>query len=150
MPLSNSRIGSSRRPDDDRNDAPIADFSRVLVVGKSPINRVVVSRIVERSGLKPVSEAPEAAAKALQTLVPGTVVLDGGADNRDCDVLLPDIVAMRRLAGGAAPSIILLSTRNDAPNIHDLSTLVDAVVAKPITPENLQPVIHRLALRSQR
>ncbi|TIU00605.1 MAG: response regulator, partial [Mesorhizobium sp.] len=38
-----------------------ADFSKVLVVGKSSINRVVVSKIVEKSGLKPISEPPEAA-----------------------------------------------------------------------------------------
>ncbi|RUV25538.1 response regulator, partial [Mesorhizobium sp. M1A.F.Ca.IN.022.04.1.1] len=46
-----------------------ADFSKVLVVGKSSINRVVVSKIVEKSGLKPISEPPEAAEKALAGLV---------------------------------------------------------------------------------
>jgi len=34
----------------------VTDFSRVLVVGKSQITRVVVSKIVERSGLKPISD----------------------------------------------------------------------------------------------
>ena len=34
------------------------DLSRVLVVGKSQITRIVVSKIVERSGLRPVSESP--------------------------------------------------------------------------------------------
>ncbi len=70
------------------------DFSHVLVVGKSPINRVVVSKIVEKSGLKPISESPETAAKALRSLIPGAVVLDGGADNKDCDTLMSGIDAL--------------------------------------------------------
>src|SRR5690606_35965033 len=92
-----------------------ADFTRVLVVGRSPINRVVVSRIIERSGLKPISESPETAEKALQVFLPATVVLDGGADNRDCDGLLPAIAMARRLAGGSTPSVVLLSNRNGTP-----------------------------------
>ncbi|TIU92779.1 MAG: response regulator, partial [Mesorhizobium sp.] len=51
----------------------LTDFTRVLVVGKSPVNRVVVSKIVERSGLKPTSESPEAAATTLRSLIPGAV-----------------------------------------------------------------------------
>jgi CheY-like chemotaxis protein len=121
-----------------------ADFTRVLVVGRSPINRVVVSKIVERSGLKPISEPPETAEKALQVFLPAAVVLDGGADNRDCDGLLPAIAMARRLAGGSAPSVVLLSNRNGTPQGLGLSGIVDVVVAKPITLERLQPVIERL------
>jgi hypothetical protein len=40
----------------DRMAAGLApDLGRVLVVGMSQINRIVVSKIVERSGLKPVA-----------------------------------------------------------------------------------------------
>lgn len=120
------------------------DFSRVLVVGRSPVNRVVMSKIVERSGLKPISETPDTAEKALQVFLPGTVVLDGGADNSDCDKLMAGIAAMRRLGDGRTPSVILLSNRNGTPQSLGLSTIVDAVVAKPITPERLQPVIEIL------
>ncbi len=120
------------------------DFSRVLVVGRSPINRVVVSKIVELSGLKPISESPETAEKALQVFTPGTVVLDGGADNRDCDGLMAGIAAARRLAGRTTPSVILLSNRTGTPESLDLPGVIDVVVAKPITPEQLQPVIDRL------
>ena len=125
----------------------VPDFSRVLVVGKSPINRVVMSKIVERSGLKPISETPETAGKALELFIPGTVVLDGGPDNRDCDCLMPVIAAARRLAGAATLSVILLSNSVGAAQSHELSSLIDAVVTKPITPEQLQPVIDRLAGR---
>lgn len=124
-----------------------ADFSKVLVVGKSSINRVVVSKIVEKSGLKPISESPETAEKALAGLVPGAIILDGGPDDKDCDGLLSGIDALRRASGKAQPSVILLSTRNGTPNSLGLSSVVDAVVAKPITPERLQPVIERLVGR---
>ncbi|MGP2491374.1 response regulator [Mesorhizobium sp. PUT5] len=126
---------------------PVADFSRVLVVGRSPVNRIVVSKIVERSGLKPIAEAPETAAAMLHSCLPGTVVLDGGPDNAECDALLPDIVAMRRRTGRLVPCVILLSTRNGMPDQAALSGVVDAVVAKPITPERLQPLIDQLIRR---
>ena len=132
------------QPDRDAADKLIADRSKVLVVGKSPVNRIVVSKIVEGSGLKPISESPEAAAKTLLSLIPGAIVLDGGADNKECDRLMPGIAAVRRISGGSAPSVILLSARNGTPESLELSSLIDAVVAKPITPERLQPVIDRL------
>ncbi|MDX8482506.1 response regulator [Mesorhizobium sp. VK24D] len=124
-----------------------ADLSKVLVVGKSSINRVVVSKIVEKSGLRPISESPETAGKALAGPVPGTVILDGGPNNSDCDGLLSGIDALRRASGTALPSVILLSTRTGTPDSLGLSSVVDAVVAKPITPERLQPVIDRLVGR---
>lgn len=130
---------------DGPREKPDIDFSKVLVVGRSPVNRVVVSKIVERAGLKPISEAPEAAEKALRMLSPGTVVLDGGPDNRDCDTLIAGIAAVRLASGRSAPAVVLLSNRNGTPQSLDLSTVIDAVVAKPITPECLQPVIDRLA-----
>lgn len=125
----------------------IRDASQVLVVGRSPINRVVISKIVERSGLRPISESPDTAAKALRALVPGAIILDGGADNRDCDNLLSSIDALRRASGKSLPPVILLSNRTGTPQSLDLSNVVDAVVAKPITPERLQPVIDRLTNR---
>ncbi|RWN01310.1 MAG: response regulator [Mesorhizobium sp.] len=125
------------------------DFTRVLVVGKSPVNRVVVSKIVERSGLKPISESPEAAATTLRSLIPGAIVLDGGADNKDCDALMSGIDALRRISGGSRPSVILLSTKSGTPESLGLSSVVDAVVVKPITTERLQPVIDQLIGRGR-
>jgi CheY-like chemotaxis protein len=127
----------------------VTDLSRVLVVGKSQINRVVVSKIVERSGLKPVSESPETAAKILRTLIPGAIVLDGGADNKDCDTLMSCIATLRRTSGKSLPSVILLSTRTGTSESLGLSSVIDAVVAKPITTERLQPVIDRLISRAR-
>ena len=126
---------------------PPTDFTKVLVVGKSSINRVVISKIVEKSGLKPISESLETAAKALGTFVPGVIVLDGGVDNKDCDKLLAAIDSLRRTSGKTLPTVILLSTINGTPASLGLSSVVDAVVAKPITPERLQPVIDRVTGR---
>ncbi|MCF6126836.1 MULTISPECIES: response regulator [Mesorhizobium] len=122
----------------------VRDPSQVLVVGKSPINRVVISKIVERSGLKPISESPDTAARILRSLIPGAVVLDGGADNKDCDNLMSSIDALRRASGKSLPPVILLSTKNGTRESLGLSGIIDVVVAKPITPERLQPVIDRL------
>ncbi|PZV35823.1 response regulator [Mesorhizobium kowhaii] len=131
----------------DSNTEMIRDPSRVLVVGRSPINRVVISKIVERSGLKPISESPDMAAKILRSLSPGVVVLDGGADNKDCDSLMSSIDALRRASSKSLPAVILLSTKNGTPESLGLSSVIDVVVAKPITPERLQPVIDRLLSR---
>ncbi|OBQ62641.1 response regulator [Mesorhizobium erdmanii] len=121
--------------------------SQVLVVGKSPINRVVVSKIVEQSGLRPIAESPDMAVKTLRMLVPGVIVLDGGADNKDCDTLMSGIETLRRASGKSLPSVILLSTKTGTPESLGLSSVIDVVVAKPITPERLQPVIDRLISR---
>jgi CheY-like chemotaxis protein len=131
----------------DTSTEAIRDPSQVLVVGKSPINRVVISKIVERSGLKPISESPDTAARILRTLIPGAVVLDGGADNKDCDSLMSSIDALRRASGKSLLPVILLSTKNGTTESLGLSSVVDVVVAKPITPERLQPVIDRLLKR---
>ncbi|MDF3154004.1 MULTISPECIES: response regulator [Mesorhizobium] len=122
----------------------IRDPSQVLVVGRSPINRVVISKIVERSGLKPISESPDTAARILRSLIPGAVVLDGGADNKDCDNLMSSIDALRRASGKSLPPVILLSTKNGTTESLGLPGVIDVVIAKPITPERLQPVIDRL------
>jgi CheY-like chemotaxis protein len=119
----------------------------VLVVGRSKITLVVVSKIVERSGLKPISHTPEEAVAALLSQMPCLVILDGGADNTDCDILMESLVAMRRASGKDLPRTILLSIRN-LPYIDKPS--VDAVVSKPITTERLQPVVDRLVDHARR
>lgn len=129
---------------------PQIDFSQVLVVGNSPINRVVVSKIVERSGLKAVCESPKSATKALGSCFPGTVILDGGTDNKDCDGVLAGISALRQSCGKPIPGVILLSTRGLDGSTGMLNALIDQVVAKPITPERLQPVVDELIERCAR
>lgn len=144
--------GLGPRPDmtsrsTERHNPQTADLNQVLVVARSQINRVVVCKIVERSGLRPISEAPEAALAMLRQIAPGMVILDGGADNTDCDALIPALTALRLASGSNLPSVILLSSRSGAPESLSPSSAVDCVVAKPITPERLQPVVDKLVGR---
>ncbi|HEV7253737.1 MAG TPA: response regulator [Mesorhizobium sp.] len=127
-----------------------SDKRHVLVAGRSEITRVVVCRILERAGLRPVSATPDDATPLLARLRPGAVVLDGGADNRDCDGLLADIEASRRLSGDGSPRVVLLSNRNGTPLTLGLPAAVDAAVTKPITSERLRPVVERLIGRALR
>ena len=120
------------------------DLSRVLVAGNSQINRIVVSKIVERSGLKPVAETPAGALRVLPLAFPGLVILDGGPDNRDCDSVVAGVVALRRVSGKRLPAVILLSNRTGDPDSLSAGGTVDAVVAKPFTTDQLQPVVDRL------
>lgn len=126
------------------------DMSQVLIVGRSQINKVVVAKIVERSGLRPVTEAPDKAARVLRVAMPGLVILDGGADNKDCDAIIETIVAMRRGSGKPLPCVILLSNKTGDPRSLSLSSAIDEVVAKPITPERLQPVVDDMVARGRR
>ncbi len=126
------------------DDGGPADLSRVMVVGRSRITQVVVAKIIEGLGLKPIVETPETAVKALRSLLPGIIVLDGGPENCDCEALMPAIDTLRRATGGLRPALVLLSTRLGNPAILSLSSSFDAVVAKPITPEQLQPVLSQL------
>ncbi len=125
------------------SDLQTANLSMVMVVCSSPINRIVVSRIVEQSGLKVICEAPEPAIKSISLQLPGLVILDCGAANDECHALAPIIVAHRQAAGANLPMLIVLSTQNLSPD-SPFANIADAVVAKPITPERLQPTIERL------
>lgn len=127
----------------------VVDFSRILVAAKSPINRIVLSKIVERAGLKPVVEAPDKAARALNTFIPGVVVLDGGADNRECDEMFPAIARICSAHRNGLPVVIMLSNCVGTVESLGLSPVIDMVVAKPITPEKLQPVIERLIAQAK-
>jgi len=132
--------------DPSQEEAPSGpDRSLVLVVARSRVNGVVVAKIAERCGLHAVCEPPERAARLLETTTPGTVILDGGPDNHDCDALTAQLLSMRMHEG--LPAVILLSTRKlDEADLVPLNA-IDAVVAKPILPEMLQPVVARLSGR---
>ena len=124
--------------------ARATDFGLALVVGSSPINRIVVASIAERAGLKVVAETPETAGAALNARRPGTVILDGGADDRDCERLMEGLAAQRLAGGGRTPFVILLSNRNSSEALPPRGGTIDAIVAKPITPDRLQPLIRSM------
>lgn len=119
------------------------DFQLALVVGTSQINRIVVSRIAETAGLKALTGTPEEAVSLLAERLPGVVILDGGADDRECERLMDSLAITRQPAAASPPFVILLSTTTTIPGDHPGRGAIDAVVAKPITPEKLQPLIQR-------
>lgn len=121
-----------------------ANMSLVLVVASAPVNRIVVSSIVERAGLKAVACDPREAPMVLAQRGPGMVILDAGSDNSECQALLGELSRLRGTSGGKLPLVIVLSTATGAATPDFRPGAVDAVVAKPITPEGLQPVISRL------
>lgn len=123
---------------------PELDFSKVLVVSRSQINRIVVTRIIEQSGLKAIAESPETAPSALTDIIPGTVVLDGGPENSDCDAVLSGVAAIRSMVRRSAPCVIFLSNRSGTAESLALPRTVDFVVAKPITPDRLHQIIEKL------
>ena len=146
-----SEPGNPRLPDfADIEDGTTTNLAAVLIVGKSNITRVVVSKIVERSGLAPSRRDARQRAARARPARPGTVILDGGADNCDCNHLFVSLSDQRRMSGRNVPRVILLSTRTGTPETMSLGAMVDAVVAKPITPENLQPVVDRLVQAARR
>ena len=115
----------------------------VLVVGSSRIGNVVVSRIAELAGLKPLVATPESAGVILSSRKPGTVILDGGADDLECDEVLKELAAIRSKGKSSLPIVILLSNSSNKPSAPQ-SDFIDAVVLKPVNPDRLQPLILNL------
>jgi CheY-like chemotaxis protein len=120
-----------------------ANLSLVLIICSSPINRIVVSRIVEQTGLKTVCEPPQAAVEAMFSRRPGLIILDYGPDDEEHHRIAPAIVDYRRASGSTLPMLIVLSTKSLSPD-SPFANIADAVVAKPITPDALQPKIEQM------
>jgi CheY-like chemotaxis protein len=115
---------------------PPVNFSLVMVVTSSPVNRVVVSRIVERAGLKVVACAAEEASDMLQRTMPCVVVTEEGLLDRERSAAgLPLVIALSR------PGSTSAECRSDCD--------ADAIVAMPITPDGLAPVVLRLVERAR-
>jgi CheY-like chemotaxis protein len=114
-----------------------------MIVCSSPISRIVVSRIVEQAGLKPVCATPQDAVGILSSRQPGLVILDCGPNHEELHPMAPAVVDHRRASGSVLPMLIVLSTK-DLPPDSPFANIADAVVAKPITPDALQPKIEQL------
>lgn len=122
------------------------DGGLVQIVSSAHINALVVSRIVERCGLKAFATNIDNAMSHYQDRLPGTVILDGGATNRECDDLL-DTLLTSASTGTGRPGILFVASRNLSEEEEAEFGPPDAVVAKPITPESLQPAIRHLIAR---
>jgi CheY-like chemotaxis protein len=113
----------------------------VVVVGTAPVNRIVVTRIAEGAGLRAFAQSPDDAIRSLSSLSPTILVIDGGADDRECDALVEAISEARRSSGQGHPRLLFLATGPNSEARSQLQPMIDAVVAKPIIPDRLQPVL---------
>lgn len=125
----------------------MADLSRALVVAASPINRIVLSRIAERACLKTASMDPGEAARKLANpqaddLQPGMVILDLDTAFESHDDVLAQIETRRRISPARLPFVVAIVATLRQVDLQ--SSAFDATVARPVTPETLQPVIERL------
>jgi len=121
--------------------APEVNYDLALVVGSSPVNRIVVTRIAERAGLKVIAEVPDKADGILASHAPGTIILDGGPGDQDCACLMERLAALRLAGAERKPFVILLSSTMTTKAQTTSGGTIDAIVAKPITPERLTPLI---------
>jgi CheY-like chemotaxis protein len=121
------------------------DLSSVLILTDSHITGIVICRIVERVGLKPSVEKPDCQPQRIDAPRPFLVILDGGSDGRACDGVLVELAARRNGAGNPMPRIIMLANTNAGPALP-MAAAIDRFVAKPVTPDALQPqILHQLA-----
>ena len=135
-----------RNSPDENDDGALlntgVDFGLVLVVIAAPIDRIVVSRIAERAGYRTVSRTPDEMVLTEPGDVPALIILDSGADG---EALIERIAPLRRPAGRwHAPLLILLGNAGPLARQVAGSGIGAAVVAKPITPDRLQPIIREM------
>lgn len=121
----------------------------VVAVGNVPVNLVVVTRVAERARLKAVALSPTDAVRCLTLLKPIILVIDGGADNRECDTLIDTITHCRQASSEGHPRLLFLSTSPKTEKQSLLHPVMDAVLAKPIVPERLEAVLASLAQHSR-
>ena len=88
--------------------------------------------------------------RVLPLLFPGLVILDGGADNKDCDSVIAGVMALApRVGQEPAGASSCCRTAPADPKACRSAARVDAVVAKPFTTEQLQPVVDRLLQKAR-
>lgn len=121
----------------------------VVAVGNVPVNLVVVTRVAELARLRAVALSPADALRCLSFLKPIILVVDGGADNRECDALIDAIDHCRQSSSQGHPRLLFLSTAPKTEKQSLLHPVMDAVVAKPIVPERLEAALTSLAQQSR-
>jgi CheY-like chemotaxis protein len=125
------------------------DTTLVLVGASSPVNRIVTSRIIQRCGLKTMEADLESLEEAARGNSPCIVVIDQDADH-DCTRLLEGLARLRNASAQRLPLLVKLSLTMTAQQTSSgQDDEIDAAVAKPVTPEILQPVIDRLIVQAR-
>jgi len=121
------------------------DRNRVLIIAASPINRIVISRSIERLYLKATAVGPEGALEALAAVRPMMVIVDEGRQGESLEALYQDLALRRQNTGERLPRVVLIVEPSRQKEATTYGGVVDAVLAKPITLEAIHPVVERLA-----
>ncbi len=116
-----------------------------LVIGASRVNNVVVSRIVQDCGIKPVASNATEAIGLLEDTSPILIVLEGKLDADGVSCLLEKLTSKQE-TGNAPPTIYLTSDGAREVTGYRFS----AIAKMPVTVETLRPLIDRLASEHHR
>ncbi|WP_173934874.1 response regulator [Chelativorans sp. Marseille-P2723] len=116
----------------------------VLVVAPSPIDRIVISRMTERIYLKPIAVGPEEALDTFSAHQPALVIIDKSVRDDLLEPLLSQIAERRLGSAGRLPRTLMIGKTRMQDELSSFANAVDMAIAKPITPEILQPAIERL------
>lgn len=120
-----------------------ANSKSALIVSETQINRIVVSRIVESTGMKTLSMTPLQALDLPHQQPFALVVIDGGPGIASAAEVVIRFSTGPHRADTERPGIIFLSTSTTLPDGIEPDS-IDAVVAKPLTPDRLEAEISRL------
>ena len=114
-----------------------------LIVSDTQVNRIVVSRIVENAGIKTLSMTPPQALEQSAQQFFSLVVIDGEPGMASAAEIIKRYSTGPDLADAGKPAIIFLSTSMTLPEGIEANA-IDAVVAKPLTPDRLEAEVLRL------
>ncbi len=114
-----------------------------LIVSETQVNRIVVSRIVESTGMKTLSMTPPQALGQPQQQLFSLVVIDGEPGMALAAEIIKQYSTGPHLTDAGKPAIIFLSTSMTLPEGIETDA-IDAVVAKPLTPDRLEAEVVRL------
>lgn len=131
-------------------DTPVpVNCSLVMVIASSAVDRVVVSRIIERAGLKVATCAADTAPELLQRTMPCVVVAEQGTGEAE-RAALRNVAETRARSAAGLPFVIALSRPGLPSTGRGDDGDADAVIAMPITPDGLAPVVLKLVEQARR
>lgn len=135
---------SAVRLSDPRPSAAPVD---VLAIGNSPVNLIVISRIAEGTGLSSQMAAPPVLSNQMRNMAGAIIVLDEPLDDPHREHFVRELVKLRQSNEKGHPFLVILSNQ-DHEQLHvQLQPLVTALIRKPFTSDQLQPMLAELSAR---
>lgn len=114
-----------------------------LIISQSPVNRIVITRSLERLLLKAEAVAPDQALFALEQNKPWLVVIDEQGSEEQMETFTKKVMQQRRGSENKrSPLAMLIARSNDSK--EQASQIFDAVLVRPVTPDVLLPTVERL------